>query len=546
MTPAQFKAALIKQSNLAWIIDNKFVTETGQPIEFHNHRFLIDYLADNHPHKTSKKSSQIGETVCELLDDFHLVGLREMNVIHTMHTGDVLQGFVRPKVNPLILNNPAIRAMMTIDSEGLKGFGKNFLYLRGANAESQAISISADVLKIDEKDRSNPTVVEMFQSRLDFSKYKWVREFSNPSAVGYGVDATYANSDQRHWFVKCHHCGHFSYMDWERSPAVDPAPHYVDRVNLIFACGGCGKDLSDADRINGEWVRKYQDRDKIHGYWFSQMMAPWFTAAEIAHKFETTSIEFFHNFVLGKAYTPSDLRLDRETILRANRPGTPVLRNVVMGMDVGKPHWVWIGNQTGVFRMGRVETWEEAERLFLEYKCEAWVMDSMPEFTKVQEMIRKYSGKVWACRFVKDINQTGIVKFQTGDKRGFVYADRTKVIDRVVNELAGGDIRLMMRPDELEEFITQAANIYRTVETNDDGVVKVTWRTQGDDSNKKPDHLVFAGVYWRIALEQSFGGGGVTNVSDDQGGLPPVAPTVVDGHIKGQVDVKASLDRAKR
>lgn len=545
MTPAQFKQALIRQSSLAWIIDNKFVTETGQPIEFHNHRFLIDYLADDHHHKASKKSSQVGETVCELLDDFHLVGLRQMNVIHTMHTGDVLQGFVRPKVNPLIMNNPAIKAMMTVDSEGLKGFGKNFLYLRGANAESQAISISADVLKVDEKDRSNLTVVEMFQSRLDFSKYKWIREFSNPSAVGYGVDATYNRSDQRHWFVKCHRCNYWAYMDYEQTQLGEIKSHYINTTKLIFACGDCHRELSTADRINGEWVAAYPSRDKIHGYWFSQMMAPWFTAAEIVQKAEDNSIEYFHNFVLGKAYTPSDLRLDRETILRACRPATPVLRNVVMGMDVGKPHWIWLGNNQGVFRIERVASWDDAERLFLEYKCDAWVMDSQPEFTKVQEMLRKYPGKAFACQFVKDIKQTGIVKFQTGDKRGFVYADRTKVIDRVVNELSGGDIRLMMQPRELEDLITHASNMYRTVETSDDGTVKVTWRTQGDETQKKPDHLVFAGVYWRIALEQSFGGGGVTNVTDE-GVDKPIAPTVVNGHIKVKFDVDKSIEQAKR
>jgi phage terminase large subunit GpA-like protein len=191
---------LITSSALAWIYSNGFVTENRKPIEFTDHRFLIDYISDQHPHKTSKKSSQIGETVIELLDDFHLAIHRKLNVIHTLHTNDVLKGFVVPKVNPIIQHNPGINMHITKDSEGLKQFKDNFVYFRGANAESQAISISADVLKIDEKDRSNLHVVEMFQSRLDFSEYKWIREFSNPSAIGFGVDETYNRSDQRHWF----------------------------------------------------------------------------------------------------------------------------------------------------------------------------------------------------------------------------------------------------------------------------------------------------------------------------------------------------------
>jgi hypothetical protein len=49
-------------------------------------------------------------------------------------------------------------------------------------------------------------------------------------------------------------------------------------------------EISDTDRCNGEWVAKWPSRsEKIHGYWFSQMMAPWFTAGEIVDKYKTSS-----------------------------------------------------------------------------------------------------------------------------------------------------------------------------------------------------------------------------------------------------------------
>src|ERR1700744_2143314 len=137
---------LMAANTVPWIMGNQFVTENGKPFEFYDHRFLLDYLADDHRHKVSKKSSQIGETVGELFDDFHLAIHRKMNVIHTLHTNDVLKGFVQPKVDPIILRNKEI-AKYGIGSQGLKKFGDNFVFFRGANAESQAISISADGLK---------------------------------------------------------------------------------------------------------------------------------------------------------------------------------------------------------------------------------------------------------------------------------------------------------------------------------------------------------------------------------------------------------------
>lgn len=530
------KQSLLNASVVLWILEHKFKTSSGKLFEFVNHRWAIDYLADDHPHKASVKAAQMGMTEMELIDDFHLTGKRGMNVAHTLHTSDILQSFVRPKVNPLIMANPEIARMLTTDSEGLKGFGRNFLFIKGANAESQAISFTADVLKVDEKDRSNLSVVEMFESRMAFSKYRWIREFSNPSGVGTGVDAAWQRSDQRHWFVQCSHCGYRSYLDFEQGDLYN---HYVDQVKRIYACGRCGGEIYDADRIRGEWVAKWPSRDRIHGYWFSWLMASWFQAADIIHEYETKSTEYFHNMVLGKAYTQADLKFDRDTILKALRPGVPVMRNVVMGSDIGKPHWYWLGTPSGVFKMGQAASWSDLERIFLEYNCEAWVMDAMPEFTQVQAMLKKYPGKAFACYFKQDRQQLGIVQWGEGDRRGFVYADRTKIIDRLVTETSGRDLGFLMRPDALEELIKHAANMYRVVESNDTGTKTVVeWRTL-----TKPDHLVFAGVYWRIALEKVFSGGG--GVILTPGTIGPTSPTIVDGKAEFSVEVDKSLQRAK-
>lgn len=529
---------LMATNTVPWIMGQQFVTENRKPFEFFDHRFLLTYLADDHRHKVSKKSSQIGETVGELFDDFHLAIHRKMNVIHTLHTNDVLRGFVTPKVNPIIQHNPFIKANLSKDSEGLKQFRDNFVYFRGANAESQAISISADVLKIDEKDRSNANVVEMFESRLDFSEYKWIREFSNPSAVGFGVDDTYNRSDQRHWFIQCHHCNHYMYIDFEAS---DDYNHYVDQELELYVCGKCHKELSDADRCNGEWVAKWPTRDKIHGYWFSQMMAPWFTAAEIIDKYRTKSTEYFYNFVLGKAYTQSDLLIDRDTILRALKAGKPRQRDVVMGSDIGKPHWYWLGTPDGVFKWGRVNSWDDLEYLFNFYQCEAWVMDSMPEFTKVQEMLVKYPGKAFAAQFNKDRAAVGMIRWQEGDKRGYVYVDRTRAIDRVVTEIGSGNIPIYGNASEVDEFIDHASNMYRVIDKDEKGNIKVDWMTP----EGKPDHLMFSLIYWRVALEKVFSGigSGVVETSGTVHGK--LAPTIINGKMQNMLDIDGSIEKAQ-
>lgn len=527
---------LVASSVLAWIVMNKMVNENQKPLEFSNHRFLIDYMADDAPLKVTKKAAQVGLTVAETLISFHEAAFRGHNTIHTLQTMDVIKGFVFPKVNPIIRENPAISSIVTKDSENLKQVGSSFIYYRGAQAESQAINISADILNIDEYDRSNPQVVAMYPSRLDASTYRRLRYFSNPSAVGYGVDKLYNESNQMHWFITCHKCNHEWFIDWEKADKN----HYVDVEQGFYACGKCGRELSDTDRRNGRWVAAYPTRES-HGYWFSQLMAPWKSAHEIISKSESEPIDIFYNMTLGKAYTSADLLIDRQAFIDAMRPGKPAYRNVVMGSDIGKPHWYWLGTPDGVFKVGHADSWDELERLFLLYKCEAWVIDAMPEFTKVQEMLRKYHGRAFACYFVRDSKDIGIVRWMQGDKYGTVHVDRTKIIDRVVNEIASGDIKFYAPLKEMEELIRHAANMYRTVETDERGRIKVDWNTP----DGKPDHLMFAGVYWRIALEQAFSGvgHGVVETVDPDVGVK--TGPVVNGKMEVEFDIESSLERAQ-
>lgn len=517
------KQSLIDASVLAWIVDGKFVTENRKPIEFVRHRFFIDYLADDHPDKASRKCSQVGATVLEAIDDFHLAAKKQMNVIHTLHTSDVIKGLVTPKINPLIEYNPAIKQLVRgVDSESIKRLQDNYVYYRGANAESQAISISADVLKIDELDRSNAQVAEMFQSRLDASDYKWLRRFSNPSAVGFGVDALYKDSNQLHWFVKCSHCGWDRYIDFETND-TDQC-HYVDKQKEIYACYKCGKELYDEDRIRGRWVAKYPSRDHRHGYWFSQMMAPWFSAHDVLVKYRDTSIDFFNNFVLGKAYTPSDLVVDRDTILKATAPSMIAKTNCALGVDNGVVKTWVLGNANGIFAHGKTESWDDIERLILMYDPFT-VIDPNPYPTLPKKLVDKYK-KVYICYF-KESKDSNIIEWGKKERNGVVYADRTKSIDVVANEIVSQDIIFRETPYQLEDYIEQWGNIYRTTVEEDDGRSVSKWlKKEG-----KLNDYALATTYWRIALSKVIGTFGESRLVEPQLPGKRRSDAVVDGRL---------------
>lgn len=491
----------IASSPLAWAVLGNLVNENKKPIEFTKHRFLIDYLADNHPYKVSRKCSQIGATMIETIDDFHEAGYQKHNVIHTLQNSDVIQGFVVPKVNPLINHNPGVKKLVKMDSEGLKQLGDNFIYFRGCQAESQAINISADVLKIDELDRSNAKVAEMYESRLDFSDYKRIRKFSNPSSLGYGVDALYALSNQLHWFITCHHCNHEWYLEYEES---DEKNHYVKVISNIigaeegyYACGKCHKELTDMDRIYGRWVAKYPNRTGMHGYWFSQVMSPWFSAVDIIIKVRDNTPEYTANFVFGKGYTPSDLVVNRETILRANSPSEILRTDVAMGVDNGTlKTWV-LGTVDGIFAHGQTKSWDDIEQLKLMYNA-VMVMDPNPYPTTPKQLVDKYPGSAFICYFKQDTKNLGIVQWGKGVNASVVYADRTKIIDLIAQEI--NDVKVILRetPTKLEDYIKEWENLYRATVEDENGRQVSTWIKKGGKQSDYP----FAHAYYRIALSR--------------------------------------------
>ena len=489
-------AQLEASSVLAWITLNGFVNEYNKPIEFVNHRFMIDYMTDDAPTVITRKAAQVGMTVAETLRGIHEAVFEKRNIAHTLQTSDVIKGFVAPKVNPIISYNPKIQELMTVDSESLKGFGGNFIYYRGAQAESQAINITIDTLNIDEMDRSNQKIVEIYKSRLDASTNPRIRYFSNPSAIGFGVDGLYQQSDQRHWFVKCRHCDHSSFIDWQPS---DELNHYVDVDKGIYACGKCGKEISDRDRINGEWITKYPDR-KIHGYWISQLMVPTISAQQILEKQMTSSTEYFYNFVLGKAYTPTDLIVNRETILRACSPSEIPKVQVAIGVDNGVvKHWV-AGTPQGIFDYGKTESWEDIERLLLMYNATV-VIDANPYPNIPKQLVEKYKGRVFINYYKRDTKNLGIVMWREGKEYGVVSADRTKIFDLVANEIADSRILFRQTPHKLEDYISHWGNIYRTVEVDARGLERGVWIVQ----EGKPDHWAHATCYMRIALSRQLG-----------------------------------------
>lgn len=530
-----------KFNAVAFIQRNNIVNENGYPIEFKAHRFLLQPYMDNSKQQVVMKAAQVGWSTLAIIRAFHLAKFAQANIIYTLPSRNAVKDFVRPKVDPLIENNPVLQAMIgDTDSVQLKKVGDRFVYFRGSYEESSAISISAHILIADEFDRSNQKVLRTYKSRLDASQLErpelgWYWIFSNPYVPSSGVHAIWENSDQKHWFVKCKEpkCRYEWFLSF---------PESIDFDKECYICQKCHHPLSKEDIISGRWVKKRES--EISGYWINQMMVPWIPASKIIEESKGDQ-QVFYNFTLGLPYQSADESVTREAIVKCIVPSDNPRTSVAMGVDNGiEKHYV-IGNQYGIFKIGRTESWEEIEDLRNRYGA-VMVVDAMPYPAMPKRLVEKYPGKVFMHYYSQDKKQIGIVRWGEGDNKGVVNSDRTKIIDSVVADINAADFTYNLTVNDLEIYIAHWEKMYRQIVEASSGIKKPVWKTAGQDYGvKKPDHYVHATIYWRIAMEKaSMTGSGIirTQSPHSEGKNPTIGP---DETVPG-LDLKELIKKSNR
>jgi DNA-directed RNA polymerase subunit RPC12/RpoP len=518
---------------LAFLHNNKIKNENGQLIEFKDHYFLIKPYADMTPRQVVMKASQVGWSVLAINKAMWLAKYKKANVIYTLPSKSIVKDFVTPKVDPIIMQNPLYQQMVgKTDSIALKNIGDRFVYFRGSWEETAAISISAHVLINDEADRSNQKVLRVYKTRLDDARRErpdlgFIWQFSNPSIPGYGVDEVWQESDQKHWFVKCPHCNYDWYLKF---------PDNIDFEREVYICAQCHKDLPDEARRVGRWVNKRTS--DISGYWISQLMIPWIPASKIIED-SLGDKQVFHNFTLGLPYISADTSVSRKTITDCLVPGANPLTGVAIGVDNGVVKTVVIGNAYGIFRTYETENWDDIEADIKRYNAYC-VIDSNPYPAMPIKLANKYRGRVYVHFFVQDQKDLKVIKWGESDKQYVVQSDRTKILDMLVGEFMNKEVVFNMTLAELEQYIYDWGQLYRTIEENTKGIQRPVWRT----IEGRRDHYAFATIYWRIALEKTYSDSGVVR-SPLTKRQQPDSVIVSPGRTVPAIDLKKVIDRSK-
>lgn len=445
------------------------------------------------------------------------------NVLYTFPAEGQLSDFVAGRINPVITNSEYLQMRVAGQEEeeftserkrpdrtGLKRIGEGFLYFRGSQNEKQIISVDADMIVIDERDRFIQANVPYIDKRLLHSDLAWRRYISTPTIPGRMIHQDFMESDQHEWNITCDKCGTQQVLDWWKNVVEDRE----EPEGCKIICWKCKEKI---DRLKeGQWIPKNPDF-KIRGYHITGLYNPYLSLKDALKQSKATDIfstTQFYNQTLGLPYEASGARVTQQDLDACSRDydipyrvNDAIVKGCTAGADVGKvihvmvsktepygdetkARYVWIGTVNNF--LGPQDSLEWVMNTF---DVETMVVDMMPETRGVQDLVKQFSGRVFGARYPERHFAGKYLEWKL--EEGEVQVDRTISLDYYVNEIATQQVIIPKMAESIEGFYDQMKSSVRIIEENTKGVPKAIWQ---EDS---PDHYFHAGNYERIARQRN-------------------------------------------
>jgi len=472
-------------SILDWIVSENIVNEKGEAFDFRDRPFLIDILIDFSPNISVTACAQVGKSVTFSIKSLFAIKHLHFNVIYTMSSDSDVNEFVSSKFNKIVQSNIHEFKGMQTDNVERKEFNDRFIFFKGTNSKTAAISTTADLLIHDEISRSDQGAIETYKSRTKASQYKGRWLFSNPGTERDELDLAWNKSDMKEWTITCPHCGDEHFLSW---------PESIDIEKKCYVCRACKEPIADDVRRQGKWVAQMPGR-KISGYHISHLMCPWISAEEVIED-SMGDPAYFNNFVLGKAYSPGDLSVSKTTILDLWTPKDLATGNVFLGVDVGNIKHYVIRSEKGLLKIGRFSNWSELDAIIEFWKPTSGVIDAMPDNTAAKHYVDTYRFMKMSFFMENNNNPQTIVWWGEGDKKGIVYSHRDRILDRHLTDMVEAKHLIGVATDkEFQLYIKHYETLRREKVVNNKGIERYVW-----ESTTGEDHYVFADLYSYLAM----------------------------------------------
>jgi hypothetical protein len=517
-------------------------TEKSEPVEFVQHKPLEQIYREFHPNQVYEKASQIGMTATVINKLLWYSDYHHVTSIYTMPTATDIYQFSQQRFAPIIHASHYLdKRMGHVDSAMLKKIGSSFIFFRGAQKETQAISIPADIIAIDEYDFSNIDILDTFRKRLGASKLKWSWVFSTPTIPEFGINALFLQSDQRHWLVKCSGCHAWQKIDFWKNIFKKKYNQY------FFGCYKCQKRLN---RRNGVWVAKYPKRatDDVYddqgqlqmpatglrGYKVNPLTFTFKTATHVMGEWDRAkkknrvgAIKNFYNFDLGEPYVSGETLITEARLRETMTPDYNHEGYNVLGADQGDIlHWVikhiTPDGEKPIIAFGQSKDFEDIARKMDYWNCRVGVIDAMPNKHPARKLVQDFPRKMYMA-YYKEQREEKKESIENRRKEGELYTysqketqaillDRTETLDASAQAWIAGKAWLVRSKEHVDEevlvFLKQMTSMKRDEKEDEvKGIVKAVWVKIGDDHYRHADN--YANV---ASVLRSFGSGASISV----------------------------------
>lgn len=436
---------------------------SNKPMDLVRRPYQVDILKDDSRHIVVMKCVQVG--MSEILIIKAMSKLYEgWSIIYSLPIESLRNTFVSNRIDKTMQQVPFYRdglnrATGKSDQTGMKHLWESVIKFVGSGSDSAFLEFPADLVIIDEKDKSDLDNLKMAPDRLDASDHKYIWEVGNPSHSKYGIHDAYIESDQKRWNIKCPACNEWQDLDFFKNvvrPISEMEYELIDAkwsdnatVDVKVYCRRC---LSSIDRLMvGEHIPLYLNRN-ASGYQLNQLFSPTKTIRELWEAFvagqtNSTLMQVFYNSRLGLPYDAAGDNLTAALLdskCKDDYLMPPTAKDCTMGMDVGGKLHVRISDypETGKRRaayIGAVHSFDEAANLIKKYNVKFCVVDAKPEIHKVREFQAKFPRKVWLCDYATNEK---IDFWDVKPKEYTIRADRTASIDAMVSGILNGLNRL--------------------------------------------------------------------------------------------------------
>lgn len=519
----EFIAETRELVNESWDITTapKFISQhtyiRGAKYSFKDHEFQERIISDGSRIVNVQKCSQIG--LSEVMARYGVslaCMIPDFSVIVTFPFSGDASDFAKTRIDPFIDTSPKLKEMINpkMNNGEIKQFGSSFMYFRGTNGKTQAISIPADMIISDEIDRSDPHILSQYTSRLTHSSFKLRRNFSTPTIPKFGIAAEMEDSIRWKNLCKCNHCSRWflpNYFEHVKIPGFDHDLRTITKTNLpklryleaVLICPHCGA-VPSLQPEHRNWVAENPDSNfEAQGIYVSPFDAPNLITTVDLIKNSTAYAKYseFVNQNLGLEEEDASEALTLADLNRAQLPAGVDMRSSMlhcMGIDMGIMCYITIGriSHEGDFLVvwrercpiGMLE--ERKKRLAAEWKVVVTVMDSQPYVDTVQRF-QKFDKNLYGAVYsnAKTLESFKVKMFEGDVNEGklpihTVQINRDKSLDMLMNVIKR-ELKWAPISAEDDEIFEKQLLDMRRVQVFDDNH-ELTW--QWVKSKAQNDH----------------------------------------------------------